>query len=71
MTYFIHMIVSCKQSYFLIRLGVHFPHFTLRTQRGLSVAVLLYVTLTSFLIFWLVLTMTVHFYYAMINNRIA
>ena len=42
------MIMSCKQSYFLIRLGVHFPYFTLRTQRGLSLVVLLQVTLETF-----------------------
>ena len=70
-TYFIHMIMSYKQSYFLIRLGVYFPYFTSRTQRDLSLAVLLQVTLASFLIFWLVLTMMVHFYCAMVNTRIA
>ena len=48
MTYFIHMIMSCKQSYFLIRLGVHFPYFPSRTQRGLLLTVLLQVTLASF-----------------------
>ena len=48
MTYFIHMTVSCKQSYFLIRLGVHFPYFTSRTQRSLLLTVLLQVTLASF-----------------------
>ena len=48
MTYFIHTIMSCKQSYFLIRMGVHFLHFTLRTHRGLLLAVLLQVTLASF-----------------------
>ena len=42
------MIMSCKQSYFLIRLEVHFPYFTSRTQRGLSLAVLLQVTLAFF-----------------------
>jgi hypothetical protein len=26
MTYFIHMIMSCKQSYFLIYMGVRFSH---------------------------------------------
>ena len=60
-TYFIHMIMSCEHTYLLIRIGVHFPYFTSRTQRGLSLAVLLQVTLASFLIFWLVLTMTMHF----------
>ena len=48
MTYFIHMIMSCKQSYFLIRIGAHFPHSASRTQRGLLLTVLLQVTLTSF-----------------------
>ena len=48
MTYFIHMIISCKQSYFLIHIVVHFPHFTSRTQQGLLLAVLLQVTLTCF-----------------------
>ena len=48
MTYFIHMIMSCKQSYFLIRIGAHFPHSTSRTQRGLLLAVLLKVTLARF-----------------------
>ena len=51
MTYFIHMIVSCKQSYFLIRIKVHYPHSTSRTQRGLLLTVLLQVTLASFFIF--------------------
>jgi hypothetical protein len=35
MTYFIHMIMSYKQSYFLIRMGVHFPHSTSWTQQSL------------------------------------
>ena len=48
MTYFIHMIMSCKQSYFLIRIGVHFPHSTSRTQRCLLLAILLQVTLARF-----------------------
>ena len=48
MTYFIHMIMSCKQSYFLIRIGVYFSHSTSRTQRGLLLAVLLQVTLARF-----------------------
>ena len=47
MTYFIHMIMSCKQSYFLIRIGVHFLHSTSRTHRGVLLAVLLQVTLAS------------------------
>ena len=42
------MIMSCKQSYFLIRLGVHFPYFTSTTQRGLSLVILLQVILVSF-----------------------
>ena len=48
MTYFIHTIMSCKQSYFLIRIGVHFPHSTSRTQQGLLLEVLLQVTLACF-----------------------
>ena len=48
MTYFIHMIVSCKQSYFWIRIGVHFLYSTSRTQQGLLLAVLLQVTLAYF-----------------------
>ena len=48
MTYFIHMIISCKQSYFLIRIGVYFSHSTSRTQQGLLLAVLLRVTLVCF-----------------------
>ena len=48
MTYFIHVIMSCKQSYFLIRIGVHFSHSSSRTQQGLLLAVLLQVTLTCF-----------------------
>ena len=48
MTYFIRMIVSCKQSYFLIRIGVHFPHSTSRTRQCLLLTVLLQVTLASF-----------------------
>ena len=48
MTYFIHMIMSCKQSYFLIRIGAHFPHSTSRTQRGLLLSVLLQVALACF-----------------------
>ena len=48
MTYFIHMIMSCKQSYFLIRIGVHFSHSTSRTQQGLLLTVLLQVTLACF-----------------------
>ena len=48
MTYFIHMIMSCKQSYFLIRIGVQFSHSASRTQRDFLLAVLLQVTLASF-----------------------
>ena len=48
MTYFIRMIVSCKQSYFLIRIKVHFFHSTSRTHRGLLLTILLQVTLASF-----------------------
>ena len=42
------MIMSCKQSYFLIRLEVHFPYFASRTRRGLLLTVLLQVTFASF-----------------------
>ena len=48
MTYLIYMIMSCKQSYFLIRMGVHFPHSTSRTQQNLLLAVLLQVMLAYF-----------------------
>ena len=71
MTYFIHMIMLCKQSYFLIHIGVHFSHSTSRTQRGLLLIVLLQVTLARFFYPWLVLTITVLFYRAMVNTRIA
>ena len=48
MTYFINMIMSCKQSYFLIRMGVHFPRSTSRTQQSPLLAVLLQVMLACF-----------------------
>jgi hypothetical protein len=45
-TYFIHMITSCKWNYFLIRMGVlFFSHFTLKTQQSLLSLILLQVTL--------------------------
>jgi hypothetical protein len=44
-TYFIHMITSCKWNYFLIRMWVLCPHFTSRTQHSLLSVILSQVTL--------------------------
>jgi hypothetical protein len=50
MTYFIYMIMSYKKSYFLIPIGVHFPHSTSRTQQNLLLLLLLQVMLACFFI---------------------